>query len=309
MGLLRKVESGIERAVGGVFGRGFQGHVQPAEMALKLVTEMEDHRVSSLSRTYVPNRFTVYLCSDDRTHFRAYERSLGEELAAHLLHHARKEGYSFVGPPRVVFDSDLDLKRGQFGIRADMVEDQVAEIARREEAAPLRWEPAAPDLPGEEVAEPAIQASRAPVAAPVPFFDVPDAPPLADLAPAPSPAPQLTSPAKAPGGLETQSIPAEVAAQMDLARQTIVLVEGSRRKEFEKGRVVLGRGRQADFQLEDPNVSRDHAAVYWENGRLFVKDLGSTNGTLLNGRPVTAGPLERGDVITLGATEVRVETG
>jgi pSer/pThr/pTyr-binding forkhead associated (FHA) protein len=126
----------------------------------------------------------------------------------------------------------------------------------------------------------------------------------------PGPEGQQAMPLAAPpGGLETQSIPPGMAEQMDLARQTIVLVLGSQRREFEKGRVVLGRGRQADFQLDDPNVSRRHAAVYWENGRLFLKDLGSTNGTLLNGRPVTAGPLSRGDVITLGGSEIAVETG
>jgi pSer/pThr/pTyr-binding forkhead associated (FHA) protein len=96
---------------------------------------------------------------------------------------------------------------------------------------------------------------------------------------------------------------------MGLARQTLVLQLHGRRVEFEKGRVVLGRGRQVDLQLEDPNVSRRHAVIYWENGRLFVKDLGSTNGTLLNGRPVKSGPLSRGDVISVGGNEIRVETG
>jgi hypothetical protein len=288
---------------------------------------MEERKAPSFSRTYVPNRYTIYLCTDDREHFRGYESSLGEELAEHVLRHARKEGYLLVGSPQVGFKSDPDLKRGQFGILAEMAEGQ--EPGSRESAggdispddSGFSWEPSgaegspagaaaagvASGLPlapaGQELA---AAAARGAVesAGRVPFFPTKD-----ERIPLKAEPPRSLEDRPRAAGSETESIPVGVAAAMGLARQTLVLHHDGRRYEFEKGRVVLGRGRQVDYQLDDPNVSRRHAVIYWENGRLFLKDLGSTNGTLLNGRPVSAGPLSRGDVITVGGSEIRVETG
>jgi predicted component of type VI protein secretion system len=295
-------------------------------MALKLTKEMEERKVPSFSRTYVPNRYTVYLCPQDREHYRSYEGALAQELAEHVERHAQGANLVLVGPPRVRFKTDSDLKRGQFGIQAEMAEGEVLAAADQAEAQASQRgsEPAVPKASTEEVfhwePEPAAsaEAPAAPlaVAAPkppgsavepgvrVPFFPGPED----SLVARPEPEREAEPPVQPPGS-QTESIPAGVAAAMGLARQTLVLQLHGRRVEFEKGRVVLGRGRQVDLQLEDPNVSRRHAVIYWENGRLFVKDLGSTNGTLLNGRPVKSGPLSRGDVISVGGNEIRVETG
>jgi pSer/pThr/pTyr-binding forkhead associated (FHA) protein len=72
--------------------------------------------------------------------------------------------------------------------------------------------------------------------------------------------------------------------------------------------VVLGRGKEADLRIDDPNVSRKHAAVYWNNGRLMLDDLGSTNGTLVNGYPVTSTVLRPGDVVALGDSRLTVDS-
>ena len=61
--------------------------------------------------------------------------------------------------------------------------------------------------------------------------------------------------------------------------------------------MILGRGKDADFRVDDPNVSRRHAAIYWNDGRLMVEDLGSTNGTMVNGYPVTSTVLRPKDVV------------
>jgi hypothetical protein len=135
----------------------------------------------------------------------------------------------------------------------------------------------------------------------------------AGAAAAPAPESGAATPPRAAGPratpAETQSIPASVARDLGLARQVVILSNGSRRQEFHKTRVVLGRSRECDFPVDDLNVSRRHVAVYWETGTAFVKDLDSTNGTLLNGRPVTSGQLADGDVLTLGGTDITVELG
>ena len=80
MTVLRNIEAKIESLFEGVFGRAFRTNVQPVELARKLVKEMEDHRVISVSRLYVPNEYTLYLSPADRAQFEDYEESLLSEL-------------------------------------------------------------------------------------------------------------------------------------------------------------------------------------------------------------------------------------
>ena len=74
------------------------------------------------------------------------------------------------------------------------------------------------------------------------------------------------------------------------------------------GGAVLGRSREADVIVEDPNVSRRHAEVRPSGGSWIVRDLGSTNGVKVNGRRIQ-GPqsLKPGDVIELGTARVTFE--
>ena len=74
----------------------------------------------------------------------------------------------------------------------------------------------------------------------------------------------------------------------------------------EKGRWTLGRGSDCDIALYDDSVSRRHAEIAVRAGLCLVRDLGSCNGTLLNGRPISRARLRRGDVLELGETELRV---
>jgi transcriptional regulator with PAS, ATPase and Fis domain len=67
-----------------------------------------------------------------------------------------------------------------------------------------------------------------------------------------------------------------------------------------KGPTVIGRDEAADLMLPVSAVSRRHAEVRWEGGTFFVKDLGSRNGTLVNGHPVTESELEPLDELRVG---------
>jgi two-component system, NtrC family, response regulator AtoC len=67
------------------------------------------------------------------------------------------------------------------------------------------------------------------------------------------------------------------------------------------GQLVIGRGPEADLSLSEPSASRRHALVTIENGEVRVTDLGSRNGTLVNGEPVEGErPLFAGDTIGIG---------
>lgn len=70
------------------------------------------------------------------------------------------------------------------------------------------------------------------------------------------------------------------------------------------GGAVLGRGQLAEIQLEDPFASSRHARIVWEGAVPVLEDLGSTNGTFLNGEPVAGPqPLHEGDRVRIGDSE------
>jgi hypothetical protein len=97
----------------------------------------------------------------------------------------------------------------------------------------------------------------------------------------------------------------EPLREPDPRRGTARLRVGQRTEIVGSAGAVLGRSRDCDVVLDDPNVSRHHAEVRPSGGSWIVNDLGSTNGIKLNGRRIR-GPesLKRGDVIELGTSSV-----
>jgi len=86
-----------------------------------------------------------------------------------------------------------------------------------------------------------------------------------------------------------------------------LLVGADRRTVLSGDRVVLGRSRDCDIVVDDPNVSRHHAEVRPDGEDWVVVDLGSTNGVKLNRRRVESAMLSDGDRITLGLTDFDFE--
>ena len=70
--------------------------------------------------------------------------------------------------------------------------------------------------------------------------------------------------------------------------------------------LVIGRGRSADLILAEPTISRAHAAVGYDAEGFFVQDLGSTNGTMVNGAKVQRSQLKNGDLIQMGVLALGV---
>jgi hypothetical protein len=249
MALLRSIESKIEGLFEGVFGRAFRTHVQPIELARKLVKEMDDHRTVSVSRVYVPNEYSVYLSTQDRRQFSGYEDSLIAELQEYLAEHARRESYSLLTPPRVVVLTDSDLAVGEFGIGTRLV----AADGPAEQPPPL-------ELPVEQPEQTMVYRATAPA-------------PVAE----PEPEPELPT--------------------------ATVTIDGKTRT-ITAPRAVLGRSRDCDVRVSDVNASRRHAEIRHEDEAWWLVDLGSTNGTLVNGKRAKREQLSNGDTITLGSTEV-----
>ena len=97
--------------------------------------------------------------------------------------------------------------------------------------------------------------------------------------------------------IESQNLAGEV-------RWNPVLDIGGKRFPLAKSRTVIGRGSEADITIDDSGASRKHAEILWDGKRGQITDLGSTNGSKLDGQPVTKAPLPPDSVIEIGRTRI-----
>jgi pSer/pThr/pTyr-binding forkhead associated (FHA) protein len=94
------------------------------------------------------------------------------------------------------------------------------------------------------------------------------------------------------------------AAEPQPPQEIVTLTLDGRSYPVTSAGVVIGRSRECDIRVVDGNASRRHAEVVRQDDDYVVVDLGSTNGTDLNGRRITRETLSDGDRITIGATDV-----
>lgn len=85
--------------------------------------------------------------------------------------------------------------------------------------------------------------------------------------------------------------------------QAVIDVDGKRHP-LSKARTVIGRGSDADITIADAGSSRRHVEILWDGERAMMRDLGSTNGTKVDGVKVREAPLTSDTVITIGRTDL-----
>ncbi len=102
-------------------------------------------------------------------------------------------------------------------------------------------------------------------------------------------------------GVATEAVSAE---ELGVERERVTLQVDGRPFDVTKRRVVIGRSKECDVQLSDPNVSRRHAELRQEGATYWIVDLDSTNGMDVNGRRLKRAKLESGDTITVGSTDI-----
>lgn len=85
---------------------------------------------------------------------------------------------------------------------------------------------------------------------------------------------------------------------------TPVLDIAGKRYPITQARTVIGRGSDADITVDDTGTSRRHVEILWDGKRAQVTDLGSTNGSKLNGVPVSKAPLPPDSIIEIGRTRI-----
>jgi len=278
--LFDRVEQGLERAVHGVFAKAFKAEVQPVEIASAMRRAMDDRAaVLGHGRTFVPNLFTIELAPTDYERLTGFSEMLTDELVASAQEHAESQRYQPGGPIQVDFVSAEDLETGVFRVRPSTA----------------KGAPRATPTPTTPPPRPTPSATAQPLgpeaASPGPAEDWAWAP----AGPVEAPAAPVAHPASRP--------PARPHANPD--QRPWFDVDGDRYPLL--GAItVLGRDNTADVVLDDPGISRRHTEIrVTSDGPHLVasiRDLGSTNGTFVNGERITSQHLSDGDRVSVGRT-------
>jgi hypothetical protein len=107
----------------------------------------------------------------------------------------------------------------------------------------------------------------------------------------------------------TADLPAQPAARLARLRARFLRRGGlglPAAQELAGARLLIGRSSACQLVLADDTVSRRHAELRIEDGRWLLRDLGSSNGTWVNGRRVVEAEVRPGDLLHLGGAEVRL---
>lgn len=264
---LAAIERFFERLFERPSARLFRARLQPVQLQRRIERAMEAERLSSADRTLAPNRFVIHLHPADLEAFGDMTGSLASELADGALVFARTRRYTLVDKPRVDLLADTTVERTDIRVVARFA-DPIAGRERRDVSTD-------PDQGGESHA--AIGAATAP---------------RGDGGGGPSDTMVFTIP--------RPSAPA--------ARLRVVDAEGSEYLcEFDGSSLTIGRAADNDLVLADGRVSRHHARITGRRGTLVYSDLGSTNGSRVNGAAVGELVLGAGDRIELGDSVLVVE--
>ena len=296
MGLFDRVERGLERAVHVAFAKAFKAEVQPVEIASAMRRAMDDRAaVIGHGRTFVPNLFAIELAPTDYERLMGFSDMLTDELVASAQEHAESQRYQPGGPIQVSFVSKEDLETGVFRVRPSTAKGVPPVVPPAEPAGPPAAPPAAPEAAPGSAASPASDPSGAEPASAHDWAWTP-----AGGAAAGAAAPPVREPA-APSPARTHP-----------AQRPWLEIDGDRYPLL-SAITVLGRDNTADVILDDPGISRRHTEIrVTSDGPHLVasiRDLGSTNGTFVNGERITSQRLADGDRINVGRTALTYRGG
>jgi hypothetical protein len=256
MGVARSIERRLEGLMEGFFTKVFRSGLQPVEVGRRILREMAENKTVSVNRIYAANDFRVLMGSEDHRRFSQMESGLQREFSDLVIEQAKDNRWNLMGTPKIRFEENPKLGRGEFRIEAGLSADPEAEGPRVSTREPR---------PGDAGA--------------------------------------------------TAAISVDTAARMGLERsgaELVVLDDGGEPRErisITRSPVVIGRLSTNDVVLSDPNVSRRHAELRRDGQDWLVVDLGSTNGTMVNGKLAKEHRLKNGDKISFGSSELEFKLG
>lgn len=332
MGVLQRFERRLEGLVGTAFARIFKGQVEPVEVAKALQREAEDRRaIVGAGRTLVPNRYVVELGRSDYERLSPWEAQLTNTFAEMVQEYVDDEGWGAFGDVEVRLTCADELVTGVFRIASSVDPD----VPPRQRPANALSTPSAPALYGQpdfSGRDHNNQGGSAGYGAPPdygqhggyaePGYGQPD--PYAQDpygqpggygqpdagygqgdygghgGPGGPGGPGYGAPPASDYGQPGYGAPQGGGYPQESPRHWISIDGSDRNYELQMGANVIGRGQDADLRLPDTGVSRRHAEVRFDGHSAVLHDMGSTNGTTVNGQQVQSWQLQHGDVIRLG---------
>jgi hypothetical protein len=317
MGMGQRLNRKLENLVGNSFARVFGGNVVPQEVAQALLREGEVNvRELAGGRQLAPNHYIVQLGAADFDNFAGDEDRTTALLADCVAEYLSEHQWDTYGDVVVSLERSDALHTGQFRIRS-AVDPDVKASAR---------------APGEKRSAPPRNAGDRSMSQPPGYGQPPEGDPYGQQ--------QYgygqqqgydqgygqqggydqgygQQQGYGQGGYQQGGDPYAQQGYAPPAVQTgprqlnasLQLDDGSNRTySLKQGGNVVGRGQDADFRLPDTGVSRRHLEITWDGQSATLADLGSTNGTTVNGTPVQTWQLADGDVIRIGHSSLVFRT-
>ena len=287
MGLLSRFEGKMEDTVEGAADRMGAAPLSPVQIAKKAEKQMRREKMVGAGKQYAPTLYTVLVNADDDRRLLGYYPTLAGETETYLSAKAAEQGLVMDGQPLVRFIVDDDLRHGKFDVIAEMVASPLVEQLRQEEYARYGIL--------NQGGRPHAAAPMAPAAG------------YGYQAPAPAPAPA------APQTMDFNAAPADYGYDEYLAddepRQAYIYdITNDRAFTLPGDAETIGRESKNDIVIPDINVSRVHAEIRQdESGAWILTDLGSTNGTFVNGRQIKSAALSDADRIIVGTTNLEFQ--
>ncbi|MGO1590676.1 MAG: FhaA domain-containing protein [Ancrocorticia sp.] len=222
MGAFDKLEKGMGNAVANAFSR-FRSELKPIEIASALKKALDEHAATmSRERTVSPNYFKISLSPADHESVVEWgEDALIEEFTQTVTDYATEQDYAFLGPIRMKFTKNPELKVGTVKVEAS---------TRRGAVAPATSNAASAEHPIIEI------------------------------------------------GIKRYLLTGAVT--------------------------VIGRGSDCDITVDDTGASRHHLELRVTAQGVIATDLGSTNGTFVEGHKINAATLVDGNTLTIGRTHI-----
>ncbi|HEX2026542.1 MAG TPA: DUF3662 and FHA domain-containing protein [Nitriliruptorales bacterium] len=324
MGRVDRFERRLQGLVGDAFARVFGGSVVPQEVVQALLREAEGH-VQELAggRVLAPNRFTVLLSPTDLARMGGDRAEIVNSLSGSVTEQLADQGWDTYGEVVVFLERSDALHTGQFRTRSTVDPDasrRDAIRARDAGEAPMSQQPGHPEENGQygyDRGAPGGYGQQQTYAPPA--YDQRQG--GYDQAEQGQQGygqqgggyPQQQQYEQGYDGGYDQGYGQQGYGQPGGYQQTLTatlsLEDGSGRTyDLTQGTHVIGRGQDSSFRLPDTGVSRRHLEITWDGHSATLTDLGSTNGTTVNGNPVQTWQLNDGDVIRVGHSSLVFRT-
>lgn len=319
MGFFSKFERRVEDGFDDMGDKFFDSPISPVQIAKKAEKQMRREKMVGAGKEFAPTLYTVLVNPDDDERLFGYYPTLAGETETYLRAKAQELGLAMDGVPLVRFIIDDELKQGKFEVVAELVSAPIVSQLRAEEMqrygltnnqAPAEPQPIIRNQQQQQPPAQGYASSGIDVMAEDPLAYDDDyaapatVPPIAGGAGAVSPVAGVANPAGNQTVRFNEAAPQPGVVGRHTPRQPrLVDLTTNRSFPLTKNRILLGRALSSDIAIEDLNVSRTHAEIRQEAANAWsIADLGSTNGTLVNGRHIASVMLQEGDRVTVGTT-------